>query len=204
MLSSVGRPREHDETTREALRDAAEHLFEAGGVEAVSVRAVAAAVGTTTRAVYSLFGSRDGLLIDALVVRAFDLLTAATDAHPETDDPVADLIDMAPNVFRRFALDHPALFRITFQRPVPHFEPGPELVAARNAGIASLTRKVQRLEQVGMLRQKPLTQAVVEFQAMCEGLANLELRDPSIRILPVGGEETAWRAAFENLVPAFA
>jgi AcrR family transcriptional regulator len=199
----MGRPREHDNETREALRAAAEQLFERLGPSGVSVRAVATEAGTTTRAVYSLFGSRDGLLVDALAQQAYELLTDALADHPETDDPVADVIDMAPSVFRRFVLSRPALFRITFQRAVPDHEPGPELLAARTAAFASLTQKIGRLETAGLLRTKELGQAVIEFQAMCEGLGNFELRPAAVRILPENGEEQAWRAAFTNLVHGF-
>lgn len=199
----MGRPREHDDETREALRAAAERLFERHGPAGVSVRAVANEVGTTTRAVYSLFGSRDGLLVDALAQQAYELLTAALNAHPETDDPIADVIDMAPSVFRRFVLEHPALFRITFQRAVPNHEPGPELLAARAAGFARLTQKIERLALAGLLKRKPASRAVIEYQAMCEGLANFELRAPTMRILPEGQEEAAWRDAFTGLVRSF-
>jgi AcrR family transcriptional regulator len=199
----MGRPREHDEETREALRAAAERLFEARGAQGVSVRAVAEAVGTTTRAVYSLFGSMDGLLVDALAQRAYELLIVALDQHPETTDPVADLGDMGPSVFRRFVLEHPALFRITFQRVVARFEPGPELLASRAAALERLTGKLGRLEQIGMLKRKSLSQAVIEFQAMCEGLGNLELRGATMRMLTEGQEEDAWREAFTNLIRGF-
>ena len=70
----MGRPREHDEHTRAALRAAAERLVAAGGSAALSVRAVAEEAGTTTRAVYSVFGSKDGLLVDALAQGAFEFL----------------------------------------------------------------------------------------------------------------------------------
>ena len=62
----MGRPREHDEETRAALRAATERIVAESGIGAFSVRAVAREVGTTTRAVYSLFGSKEGLLVDAL------------------------------------------------------------------------------------------------------------------------------------------
>ena len=152
---------------------------------------------------YSLFGSRDGLLVDALAQQAYELLTAALDAHPETDDPVADVIDMAPSVFRRFVLERPALFRIAFQRAVPNHAPGPELLAARASGLDRLTRKIKRLDTAGLLKKKDLGQAVVEFQAMCEGLGNFELRAPTMRMLPEGHEKDAWGAAFTNLVHGF-
>jgi AcrR family transcriptional regulator len=196
----VGRPREHDEETRAALRVAAEQLFAAHGVEGVSVRALAAEVGTTTRAVYSLFGSRDGLLVDTLGQEAYQLLTNALDAHPETADPVADLIDMAPAVFRRFVLEHPALYRITFQRAVPSFEPGPELLAARRAGVARLRAKIARLDEHRLRRTGTLDGAVIAYQALCEGLANFEIRGATMPMLPEWDSEDSWRAAFAALL----
>jgi AcrR family transcriptional regulator len=111
----VGRPREHDDLTALALLDAAERLVAADGIEALSVRRVAGAVGTTTRAVYSVFGSKDGLVV-ALGARAFDLLRAAIDLVPATDDPAADLVEAGVGVFRRFVLQHPALFRLAVQQ----------------------------------------------------------------------------------------
>ena len=54
----MGRPREHDEKTARALLAAAEQLLQQRGTAALSLRQVAAGAGTSTRAVYSLFGSR--------------------------------------------------------------------------------------------------------------------------------------------------
>ena len=83
----MGRPREHDESTAAALLDAAERAVEVEGLAALSVRGVAHDVGTTTRAVYSLFGSKDGLVV-ALGARAFDLLGAAVGALPRRTIPL--------------------------------------------------------------------------------------------------------------------
>src|ERR671936_1283772 len=94
MLSSMGRPREHDEATRERLLQAAERLSAAKGIEAVTVRAVADAAGTSTRAVYALFGSKEGLeqaLHQAMFTRLRDLLEAVE----RTDDPRRDLLELA-------------------------------------------------------------------------------------------------------------
>jgi AcrR family transcriptional regulator len=196
----MGRPREHDDRTREALRSAAERMFEAHGATGVSVRAVAEAVGTTTRAVYSLFGSRESLLVDAMGVRAYGLLSQGLDEQQESGDPAADLVDASITVFRRMVLEHPELFRIAFQRVLPEFEPGPEVVAARREALDRLTRKVGRLVDAGLLDQGSLTNAVITFQAMCEGLGNLELRGAIMRLLPAGHEEEAWRTAMTATV----
>ena len=77
-----GQTREHDESTGDALLDAAEALLAAGGPDAGTVRAVAGAVGVPTRAVYSLFGAKEGL-VHALTALVADLAPPSDrmDAH---------------------------------------------------------------------------------------------------------------------------
>ena len=137
----MGRPREHDEETRAALRAATERIVAESGIGAFSVRAVAREVGTTTRAVYSLFGSKEGLLVDALAQSAFEFLADGIDELPETDDPVADLVAVGIPVFRSLVLEHPALYRIAFQRIAPNFTAGPEVVKARERALAGLVER---------------------------------------------------------------
>ena len=198
----MGRPREHNEETRAALRAAAERLVAEGGSGALSVRAVADAVGTTTRAVYSVFGSKDGL-VDALAQTAFEFLFAEIAELPETDDPAADLVEVGV-VFRRLVREHPALYRIAFQRIVPGLRAGPELTQARQRAFDQLQAKVQRLEEAGLLGPTSVEDARVAFNAMLEGLGNAELRGATLRILPEGEEERAWREALANVVRGFA
>src|SRR6266545_5393910 len=114
MLSRVGRPREHDEDTGSALLDAAERIVETDGVAGLSVRRVADEAGTSTRAVYTVFGSKEGLIV-ALGRRTFDWLASAVDELSVRDDPVEDLAEAGVRVFRRLVVNHPALFTIGVQ-----------------------------------------------------------------------------------------
>jgi AcrR family transcriptional regulator len=200
----VGRRQEHDDRTRAALRAAAERLVAAGGPAALSVRAVAAEAGTTTRAVYSLFGSKEGLVVDALAQSAFEFLADGVDKLVETDDPVADLVAVGVPVFRAMVLEHPALYRIAFQRIVPGLRAGPEVTAARALAHTRLHAKIQRVEDAGLLGAKTVREAAVEFNAMLEGLANAELRGNALPILPPGAEERTWRDALTTVVRGFA
>jgi AcrR family transcriptional regulator len=192
----MGRPKEHDEATGEALLDAAEEIIQAGGVAALTVRGLADQVGTTTRAVYSLFGSRDGVLV-ALGARAFEMLGAGVRAAPESDDPPADLVEAGVSVFRPFVVEHPALFRIGFRGFVP-----PELFAkfeaANRHALAGLVAKVDRLDQADLLGGRSVDEAVFAFHAMCEGLAEMELR--SRFSLREEEREPRWRDALTALV----
>ena len=200
----MARPRGHDERTRAALLAAAELIVAEGGPGALSVRAVAARAGTSTRAVYSLFGSKDGLLVQALARGAFEFLYAEIAKLEETEDPAADLVDVGVLVVRRLVREHPALYRIAFQRIVPGMEAGPELTAARQRAWHQLVGKLERLEAAGLLGDTSAADAAVAFNAMMEGLGNAELRGAVLRLLPEGSEEQAWRDALMTLVRGFA
>ena len=198
MLSSMGRPREHDQLTAAALLAAGERAVAEGGLEALSVRGVAAEAATTTRAVYSLFGSRDGL-IAALGAHTYDLLRSALEQLPQTADPQADIVT-AGLMFRRFALEHPALFSIGIQRTLPSSELWPQFRAAANDALAVLSRRLARLQDRKLLAGRTVPDATIHFHALCEGLAALELR----QALPSKNAERIWRDALTALVAGFA
>jgi hypothetical protein len=63
---------------------------------------------------------------------------------------------------------------------------------------------VQRFEDVGLLGEKTVLEAAVEFNAMLEGLAKAELRGAVFRNLPEGDEERAWRNALATVIDGFA
>src|SRR5262245_21427037 len=109
----MGRPRLHNQATERELIAAAEALLAQGGAGALSVRRVAEAAGTTPRAIYSVFGGKDGL-VDALFREAFEALSADLDALPSTQDPLQDLLAAGVNGFRGWALARPNLFRLAF------------------------------------------------------------------------------------------
>jgi len=198
----VGRPREHHEGTRAALRAAAERLVAEGGPDALSLRAAAIAAGTTTRAVYSLYGSKDGL-VAALAEQAFEYLATGIAQLPTTSDPARDLVDVGAVVFRGLVRDHPSLYRIAFQRIVPGLRAEPELVAARSRAFDSLQGRVQRAKDAGLLGRTSVGDATVALNAMFEGLANAELRGATLPILPAGKEERAWRHALRAVIEGF-
>jgi AcrR family transcriptional regulator len=198
----MGRRKEHGERTRAALLREAERIVAEEGVTGLSVRSVADRAGTTTRAVYSLFGSKEGLLA-AVAAHAFEVLREGLEALPETDDPVADLIDVGAVMYRRFVLEHPSLYRLAFQRIAPDLRLGPEFHEARARTWPVLEAKVRRLQDAGLLSHTDVRRGAVEFNAMCEGLAGAELRGGTLRLLPPGQEERVWREAFETLLRGF-
>ena len=198
-MSSVGRRRQHDARTASALLAAAEQIVQESGVGALSVRTVAAHVGTSTRAVYSLFGSKERFLV-ALGVRAFQLLGTGVAALPSTDDPAADLVAAGVAVFRPFAVEHPALFRIAMQHASPSPDLSPEVIGAAADALGVLVGRVKQLQDAGLLGSHTLGSATCAFHALCEGLAAAELRGG----VPSGEAENLWLEALGSLVAGFA
>jgi len=192
----MGRPREHDERTAVSLLEAAERIVGVAGLDALSVRGVADEVGTTTRAVYSLFGSKHGLVV-ALGTRAFEMLGAAIAALPTTDDPAGDLVEAGITVFRRFAIGHPSLFNIGMQLALPPLRS--EFGPAPAEAFTGLEARVTRAQQSGLLGRRSVHEAALEFHALCEGLAAVELRSH----MTPGEEERVWRDALTALVAGF-
>jgi AcrR family transcriptional regulator len=195
----MGRPKEYDESTAAALLDSAEQLVAEGGLEALSLRRLAATIGVTVQAVYSLFGSKDGLVI-ALGTRAFNLLSDGLNTLPTTDDPIEDLVQAGVVIFRRFTLTHPVLFMIgVLQTSIPA-EISREFCDARDNAFARLQDRIRRLKHAGQLGTRDECQAAMEFHALCEGLASLEGRN----VLRTDEPEEMWRDALRSLVTGWA
>lgn len=181
------------------MLEAAERIVERAGPAALSVRGVADAVDVSTRALYSTFGSKAGLL-DALARRAYTLLVEAITALPTTDDPVHDVVAAATEVFRPMAVEHPWLFRLAFLRAVPELETSDETAAVAAQAFSLLRRRFERLSDAGMLGGRDARACAAAYNALCEGLATSELRLPRL----LGPDPVAtWRQAVTALVVGF-
>lgn len=195
----MGRRRQHNAHTAHALLQAAEHILHEQGIDALSVRSVAARVATSTRAVYSVFGSKEQMLV-ALSVRAFEMLATGLAALPLTDDPAADVVAAGVTIFRPFALEHPALFRIAFQRAPAWMDMPGEVFGAATSSFRALILRFERLQAAGLLGPYAPYEAAHMFDALCEGLAVGELRGS----IPPDDPERLWHGALGSLVAGFA
>ena len=191
----MGRPKEHGEDTREALLEAAERLLADEGPGAVTVRRVADEVGTSTRAIYSVFGGKEGLY-SALFRKAADTFRRLAEAVPRQSDPVDELIPLGLS-YRQSALAEPNLYGLLFDRAVPDFVPtGEDLQFARRSQERVLDT-VRRCADAGVL---PASDAEATFNALwgvVHGLASLELIGC---FGPPEAAEVVWRSALPTFV----
>lgn len=94
-------------------------LAQLGDEDAVSIRAVAAAVGVTPPSIYRHFADKDTLIheVCAAHFREFDaFMQAAGDGAP---DALGALLARAP-AYVRFGLDHPEHYRVLFMARSTH------------------------------------------------------------------------------------
>jgi AcrR family transcriptional regulator len=110
-MSSVS-PRQADPELGANLIEAAARLLAEEGPLALSTRRLAAAVGTSTMAVYTHFGGMDDL-VRAMVHEGFERLKARMASVDATVDPVADVAALG-SAYRANALDHRALYAVMF------------------------------------------------------------------------------------------
>jgi len=108
-------PKIADEQVRDALIEAAARLLAREGPSALTARRLAAQVSTSTMALYTHFGSMDGLR-RAVRTECFARLTGYFDSVPVTRDPVADLAALGW-AYCFNAVANPQLYRAVFLEP---------------------------------------------------------------------------------------
>lgn len=169
----MGRPRAHDEKTRDQLLEVATRLLANEGVSALTVRRLADEVGVSSRAIYSLFDGMPGLLT-ALYLRGFAALNARTATVAERADPVEGVIALGW-AYRDAALEQRDLYPLMFQRPVPWFHPTESDVTAAKLGLDRLRAVVVRALRHHRIRGRDADRVTTQLWAVVHGLASLEL-----------------------------
>ncbi|WP_124344054.1 TetR/AcrR family transcriptional regulator [Cellulomonas algicola] len=194
----MARPRLHDDALRARLLDATSRAISRGGPDAVTVRDVARAAGTSASAVYSLFGGRDALL-HAVGAEAAARFAASLAAAPRTDDPGEDLLALGL-AYRRWAVDEPHFYRVMFG-PRPLDEPVDEPADA--PATQDATFRVLRDAAHAVLRaggapdaDERADRAAEGLWALVHGLVDLELGG----LLP--GDAEAATARYESVLRA--
>jgi AcrR family transcriptional regulator len=170
----MARPKVHDEDTRRDLLRAAGERLARLGIDAVTVRGVAADAHVTTRAVYALFGSRSELL-RAMFADGFTAFDAALGAVPDSDDPAADLFRLGI-AYRQSALDRPYLYDVMFVVDSAEFSPTAEDMDVCLSTIGRLRHCVERCVEAGVLAGD-VDAITANAWALTHGLVLIERRE---------------------------
>jgi AcrR family transcriptional regulator len=140
------------ELLRDEILTAAERLLiETGDEDAVSIRAIADAVGVTSPSIYLHFPDKETLLF-AVCDRQFAIFRAALDtAARSTSDPV-EALERRAEAYVRFGLDHPEAYRIMFMGRAGLVEKHAETVKTGAGAFEDLVGDVERATEAGALR----------------------------------------------------
>jgi AcrR family transcriptional regulator len=163
----VGRDRERQAARPAVSVQAALDMLAEGGVAGFTTRKVAGGAGTSTPAVYELFGDKAGLVRE-MFFEGFQMLRKRLDELGTSGDPRVGMVAVIP-VLRGFAQDNPALARLMFSRAFAEFDPGP---SERRAGAAVrefIVARVRRCIDAGVISGDPADIAHV-LLAVAQGL----------------------------------
>jgi AcrR family transcriptional regulator len=199
-LPRVPRPKVHDAALRLRLLECAGATLSTRGIAALSLRTLAADVGTSTTAVYALFGGKPGLLA-ALHAEAFARLGARLDAVPVGADPVEDLVALGV-AYRDAALADPHFYDVMFGGALPADERWWAVAAPILRPVVGV---VQRATSCGALRQGVDAATVsLALWATVHGLVSLHLRGlhPADAPAPAAVVDAAVRAVVAGWLAA--
>jgi len=136
---------------RERLIDAAERLFAAHGLDAVTMRQLAGELGVSPMTPYRYFADK-GAILAAVRARAFRRHAEALEAARAGEGPGG--LERSSSVSRayvRFAVDHPEAYKLMFDVEQPNASDYPELVAASERSRATMTAHLRDLVEAGVL-----------------------------------------------------
>lgn len=155
----------------------------------LTVRRVAKLAGSSTMCIYTKFGGRTGM-VEAIYRRGFetlrDALSVATSemVGPAAQDPDERIVAIA-TAHRRFALDRPALYALLFERPLPDFDPTPQLrTEALAAALTLLTEEVRHAQQHGLLLGRDPAHTSYLLWTAIHGMTSIELTHVQRSALP--------------------
>jgi AcrR family transcriptional regulator len=144
------------------------------GADGLTTRRLAAMAGTTTQAIYTQFGGKEGIA-RAMYREGFARLEARLRAVPETADPFIDLLHHGRE-YRAAALESPYFYDVMFGSPIPQFQPDDDDLAVSRITHDLLARGVERVIATGALKPDARADHIAQWLwAVAHGAVSLEL-----------------------------
>ena len=175
---------EGDRLRREILDGAARLLLETGNEDAVSIRAVANAVGVTPPSIYMHFADKDALIL-AVCAEHFGMLHAyLRDAVAGIDDPMEQL-SARGRAYVRFGVDHPEHYRVLFMGRA-HAIPSPDEEIMAATGFADLVANVERCMATGAIAWRDPVLVATGLWTTVHGITSLAISVPGFPVVGLG------------------
>jgi AcrR family transcriptional regulator len=179
------------------LLAAAEAVLIREGPGGLTVRAVATEAGIATMGVYNRLGGKEGL-VDALLIKGFDLLRAACDAATGPDLR-ARFYDCGRR-YREFALANPHFYAIMFEDAIPHEFDNPEVAEHAGAAFYALVRTVELCAAAGVIAAPQPVETAQQIWSTVHGAVALELKG----LIQTENPAATYRASLDTLIRGLA
>jgi len=194
---TADRNRYHHGELRQALVTAALGLIDEEDVGALSLREVARRVGVTYAAPYHHFADKQAL-IAAVAAEGFRTLRTAMDRAQEGVLDAFERLAAQGRAYVQFAVAHPALYRLMFQREITDPECYPELHEAADACFQKLLESVRQALGPDADERRVVAAAIPAWAAV-HGLASLWNDGPLRHKLPEADAEFLAHAVTQAL-----
>ncbi len=158
MTATATRTRRH-QRTRQAILDAARAIVAAGGIDALSMRALADRIDYSPAGLYEYFGSKEEIVAAMCEQGQSYLYEAMAAADPAL--PPADYLYAIGQAYIRFALEHADYFLVMFTAAPPPDMAGAteeavqELMQEEHSPYGLLLQAIQRGIDAGAFRTRP-------------------------------------------------
>ena len=175
----------HHGDLRTALIEAAAAMISEGGAASVTMRAIGGRLGVSRAAPYRHFPDKTALLV-AVAVEGFRRLNRRLGVgHTDVPQSSVERLRRMGEEYVRFALEHPAHYRLMYGKEALARQDQPELREAGGALLENLVQVIRAHQQQGEIEQgDPRAQAYVAWSAV-HGLASLLIEkqiDPSVDV----------------------
>lgn len=168
-LSFVARSKSYPDDLRDRLIAEASARLKHESVEHMSLRELAASVGASTNAIYSIFGGKDALVAE-VVHAAQEEFVQRQQVHLAAP-PTVEALMASGRTYRNWAREHPALYRLIFSG-APERGAG---VGTTDAVLQPLRDLLLRLMAAGVVRRLELEPLCLSVWAATHGYVLLEL-----------------------------
>jgi len=170
---------EGDLLREEILEAAEELLLETASEDAVSIRAVAQAVGVTAPSIYRHFPDKTHLLFE-VCARQFELLDEVLEAAVSGIDDPLEAMAARGRAYVRFGVEHPEHYRIMFMGST-QATPAQWQDIVGTGSFANLIRGIERLRDADLLPPDIDTYTTaLHVWANIHGLTSLLVTKPGI------------------------
>lgn len=193
ILSPKERRQRNREEMSTAILETARDIMREEGVAALNLSEVARRVGVTTAALYRYFPSKLALY-DALFRLGMRLFGEAMEAVWQTHAPSWELLHIWFETQLTFAKEHPELYQLLFERPVPGFAPSEESMAESREVLTAAVGVLREVIDAGIIAPGVAPERAFDlFIVVRQGLISQHLANEPH--LPIG------QGRFGSLIP---